>query len=108
MLARRRRQLRTGPVVRAEAAPDDGARDRLAARAAELALDAKQKKSAPAGGRNRQAAVEAGSAQETVMRREALPAFFGRTSLRTPSRYSAMTALSSTSTGSVKLRATMP
>jgi hypothetical protein len=112
MLPRRRRELGTRAVVTLEAAVDDRARDRLAAGAAELALGAEQEIKMPAGTCNRQAAMKAGRGRrfyyETVMRRPAPLDFFGSTSFSTPSLYSALTALSSTSIGSVKLRETMP
>jgi hypothetical protein len=73
-------------VVALEAAVDDRARYRLAARAAERALGGEQKKM-PAGTCNRQAAVETGGAQDTVMRRPAPFDFFGSTSFSTPSLY---------------------
>jgi len=94
-------------VVALETAVDDRAGDGFAPGAAERALGAEQKKM-PAGTCNRQAAVETGGVQDTVMRRPAPLDFFGSTSLSTPSLYSAFTALSSTSVGSVKLRETMP
>ena len=105
----RRQCLRSArAIVALEAAIDDRARDRLAAGAAELPLFAEQEIKMPAGTCNRQAAVKAGRAQDTVMRRPAPFDFFGSTSFSTPSLYSALTALSSTSVGSVKLRETMP
>ena len=112
MRPRRRRGLGARAVVALEAAVGDGACDRFAAGAAERALGAEQEIKMPAGTCNRQAAMKAGRGKrfyyETVMRRPAPFDFFGSTSFSTPSLYSALTALSSTSAGSVKLRETMP
>ena len=94
-------------VVALEAARDDGRGDRLAAGAAKLALRSEKKSAVPAGLQDRQAAMEAG-AQETAMRFAAPLDFLGSIKLSTPSLYSALAPFSSTSTGSVKLRDTMP
>ena len=85
-------------IVGGEAAIDDGARHRRAARAAEVALAAEQYQ-APAGRLGRQAAVEAGDAQA---------AFFGRMSVRMPSAYAVLTAAASIFAGRRKLRSRRP